>query len=220
MYPNLIKLNLEDYIKHACGGSLQEDKFFRSLDTFVGSLSEDNIEILSKKFNKNAPHSEISDLLHEVEVACAFHPKANFLENGPDLENGVFIEVKALNESKGEQARHESNSSSFISRVLSTEEKMEECKLVCEAIYNKATYHLEKANSQLRGKGLIYLIWDYNVLLHGEDGQVHSPISNSKCIIQTQVEKTISEFQDSHPCLTIKSFYFGDLREFVSNSHA
>lgn len=217
MYTKLKALGLENYISEYCGGSVQDDKYFQNIEKFINTLSQNNFNVLISKFKGNKKHLEISDLLHEVEVACVFHPKAIFLENGPDLENGVLIEVKTLNESKEEQKRHKNNSCFFISRDLSETEKKEEGDMIDTAIYNKAIYHLEKANSQLKGKGLIYLIWDYDLLLHGEDSQIHPPILNNKDLMQIKIEKIVEEFTESHPGLIIKNYYFGDLRELISN---
>ena len=217
MYTKLEELGLKEYISTCCGGTMQEDKYFRNIEKFISTLSEDNFKSLISKFRGNKKYSEITDLLHEVEIACVFHPKANFLENGPDLENGILIEVKTLNESKEEYMRHQNDPNFFISQSLSDEEKKKEEELVDIAIYNKAIYHLEKANSQLKGRGLIYLIWDYDLLLHGEDGQVHFPIPDGKRLMQMRIEKIVKEFIGSHPGLIIKTYYFGDLRELVSD---
>src|SRR5581483_6097955 len=192
MYEKLKKLNLETYMKCFCGGEIKSDSYLSALESFLNSLTEKNFNQLEEKFRGEKQKSEIIDLLHEVEIAYVFHPKANFLNNeGPDLENGVFIEIKTLNESEEERERHKTDRFCALSTVLNEKGKANEKKLVDDAINRKVTYHLEKANKQLKGMGLIYLIWDYDFLLHGEDKQVYSPIKDGERVMKDRVEKII-----------------------------
>lgn len=214
MYEKLKELNLEKYIKHFCGGVVGSDKYLNALENFVNSLTTENFQTLKSKFKGGKKNSEIADLLHEAEVACVFHPKARFNIDGPDLENGISIEIKTLNESKEENERHQGDSFSYISQIFTDENKTKEHDLIIAAIRNKANYHLEKANEQLKGKGLIYLIWDFDNLLHGNDGQVHEKILD-KNSTQELIDKVVKEFIECHPCLTIKNLYFADLRDLV-----
>ncbi|MFA5714580.1 MAG: hypothetical protein WC998_02425 [Candidatus Paceibacterota bacterium] len=216
MYKKLKELNLEKYINHFCGGVLVSDKYFNALENFVNSLTTENFQTLKSKLKGNKKNSEIADLLHEVEVAYVFHPRARFNVDGPDLENGISIEIKTLNESKEENNRHQRDSFSCVSPILANEKKTEEHDLIIAAVRNKANYHLEKANKQLKGKGLIYLIWDYDNLLHGNDGQVHRKILDGNST-QKIINEVVKEFTECHPCLTIKNLYFADLRNLVTD---
>lgn len=218
MYTKLRELNLEKYIESFCGEVVVKNKYLDVLEDFVDGLTPENFGVLKLKFKGNKKNSEIADLLHEVEVAYLFHPKARFNSvDGPDLENGISIEIKTLNESKEENERHLQDSFSCASPILTDKQKIEENNLIIEAIRKKVNYHLEKANKQLKGKGLIYLIWDYDNLLHGSDGRVHGRIFN-EAGMKKFVDEVVKEFMECHPGLTIKNYYFGILRDLITNS--
>jgi len=103
MYKGLFQLNLGGYIKNYCGGKIVENKYLRNLDHFIADESfKENLGTLIEKFRGNKQFSEITDLLHEIEVACLFHPRAIFRkEPGADLDDeGTLVEVKCLNEGR------------------------------------------------------------------------------------------------------------------------
>lgn len=219
MYPKLNELGLSEYVSKYCGGSTQQNKYFNKIEKFIDSMSKTNYDVLKSKFKGNTQHSAITDLLREIEIAYLFHPKANFIDGpGPDLENGTNIEVKSLNEGKEENERHEnSNTFSFISHQQSDGEKRKENQDTIEAIKNKINFHLEKANAQLNGNGLIYLIWDYNLILHSTDGSKHiSSIDKEEA--KRITDECVISFIKCHPCLTIRHYYFEDIREMIENS--
>lgn len=218
MYKKLKELGIEQYIQNACGGKIRQDKYFNALEKFIESLSSENFCILRNKFKGLNNRSQIKDLLNEVAVACAFHPKACFNNNGPDFyDNGICIEIKTINESKEETERHKQDYFMAISTCLTEEAKNNEKKLIIHAIKNKVFFHLEKAKKQLAGNGLIYLIWDYDNFLHGEDNQVHPKIINEP-VAQKCIRLSIEEFIKKYPNINIKikDYFFEKLEKEVS----
>jgi hypothetical protein len=217
MYTKLKILGLEKYICNFCGGSIQQNKYFNKIENFIDTLSTKNFSVLELKFKGNKNFSEIADLLHEIEIACLFHPKATFNNDAPDLEeNGIGIEVKSLNEGKEEQDRHKSNKFLSISKTLTYNKNFEEKNNTVDAIKNKINYHLKKADDQLKGKGLIYLIWDYNLLLHSADGGIHKGTVDKEEMNRI-ISEYVDEFIKNHSCLNIKHYYFGDIIEMIEN---
>lgn len=221
MYPELTKFGLENYIKTACGGSIQSDPYFSALERFSSGLSEGNKKVLMDKF-KGQSNAQMNDLLNEVAVACVFHPKAQFnAPDRPDLTaDGVNIEVKTLNESAQERQRHTSSFFSSISPALNTIDLSNEYDLIEQALKNKVTSHLKKAKNQLNGVGLVYLIWDYDNLLHGEDGHVHVNNIVREGEARTIIESVVGKFVYEHQRLTVKNYYFEKLQELVADPDA
>jgi len=220
MYSELTTLGLEGYIKNACGGSVHSDSYLNALERFVSGLSDSNKITLKEKFKNQQDFGQINDLLNEVAVACVFHPKAIFKNIGPDLdENGTSIEVKTLNESCNEDKRHKTSKFCVISPILNKDELLNELSLIKKAIKEKVLYHLVRAKEQLENKsskkGVIYIIWNYDNLLHGEDGNTHKNNIELKSEVCAIIESTVNNFSSNNRKLTIKSYYFEELQKLA-----
>ena len=229
MYEHLNNIGLENYIKKCCGGKTHEDSWLRGLDTFVGRIEKDSIEVLRLKFSKISNHSQITDTLNEVMVACIFHPLATFIKEGtyktPDLydkSRNVYVEIKSLNEGDDEKERHKSDSFLDISRVLSETEKSIKKQKILENIYKKACDHFSKATCQLNNQGIIYLVYDYNLFFRDKTGTNNQPcFTNTQVKIVSQndvlacIRKATDDFIKIHPCISISPVYFGELRNRI-----
>ncbi|MFA5991063.1 MAG: hypothetical protein WC794_02330 [Candidatus Doudnabacteria bacterium] len=218
MYKNLNKIGLKGWIDVACGGASIEDKWLRGLDTYLSKLSSINITVLKSKFSKKLTHLQKNDLLHELEVACAFHPQSKFLkenETHPDLfdtTTNTYIEVKSLNEGLDEQTRHLQNSYISIDAVLSEKIKNKLKNETLSIINKKALFHSDKASEQLTNKGIIYLVWDYNKLIDGYPGII------STIDVSHLFKNFVTVFSKDHFKIKIIPIYFAELRNHVARS--
>lgn len=229
MYEHLNNIGLENYIKKCCGGETHEDSWLSGLDTFVGRIEKNSIEVLQSKFSKISNHSQITDTLNEVMVASIFHPLASFIKEGarktPDLydkSKKIYIEIKSLNEGDDEKERHKSDSFSDISSALSETDRNIKKQKILENIYKKACDHFSKATCQLNNRGIIYLVYDFNLFFRDKIGTKNQPrFTNTQIKIVSQndvlacVRKAKDDFIRVHPRISISPVYFGELRNRI-----
>jgi hypothetical protein len=226
MYPKLIELGLKEYISRFCGGDIQKDGYLGAIEGFLAGLSEKNFCILKKKFKGDKEYSEFADLLHEIEIAYLFHKEAEFnADAGAEFtDTGRHVEVKSLNEGDEERERHKKDKFSCVSRILNPVEIAREKRMTISAIENKISFHLEKANKQLKGDGLIYLVWDYNLLNYTDkrnatdsgEKEAHEGLFKKE-EVDRLVRECVDRFVREHPRLEIKHYYFADIRDMIKN---
>ena len=243
MYKNLININLEEYLNKCCGSKTwHEESWLLKLDTFVGTLSKENLNTLRSKFSitKNSQqtkekHRQDTNKLNEVMVACAYHPNARFIpevdgQQTPDLFDeslDLQIEVKSLNEGKDEEDRHDNQEPNkaeiYINKAISVSE-LEEKKKATATFFEtkKCKYLIDNAISQLKGSGKIYLIYDYNLFSRDNIGSEKEPVYTalhpaplSKEGVKKIIENYCINFEVAHPSISIEVIYFGDLREKI-----
>lgn len=236
LYKNLKKINLEGYLNECCGSkNWHRESWLLKLDTFVGTLSEENLNTLRSKFveTKNDQeakerHRQYSDELNEVMVACGYHPTALFVQRQDNKKTydlfdkalNLKIEVKTLNESVDEQIRHNNQkpntATTYIGKALSDSELENIRKSIIVSLEKKCSDKLTEAVCQLENEGKIYLIYDYDILFKNLDHlMTHAPLSKEE--IKRIIENYCINFSTVHNNIAIESIYFEDLREKVSN---
>jgi hypothetical protein len=232
MYENLQAINLTKFLNKCCGSAnWVKESWLVSLDSFVGTLSEENKKKLKSKINNNLSHYQTNDIVNEIMVACAFHPKAHFVkEDGRksydlfDNSSGLKIEVKTLNEGDDEKERHKQDKFLGISRSLTNTEIQNKKIKITEIIRKKCLDHLTKALCQIDNSGKIYLIYDYNLLISENIGtkkkavyKNYHPSNFPKKEAEKIIQNCLDDFSKCHLKVFIEAIYFGDLREKVAN---
>jgi len=157
MYENLQAINLTKFLNKCCGSAnWVKENWLVSLDSFVGILSEENKKTLKSKINNNLNHYQANDILNEIMVACAFHPKAHFVKEYGQKSYDLFdnssdlkIEIKTLNEGDDEKERHEQDKFLGISKGLTDTEIQNKKIKITEIIRKKCLDHLSKALCQI-----------------------------------------------------------------------
>ncbi|MFA5127991.1 MAG: hypothetical protein WC457_03245 [Patescibacteria group bacterium] len=233
MYENLQNINLTKYLNECCGGQdWVNERWLRALDKFVGELSDENKDILKARINIIQSHLQTNDIINEIMIACAYHPRANFLSEGKTLSYDMFdksvnlkIEVKSLNEGIDEQVRHESDSFVGQAPLLPESEENNEICGMRNAITKKCKDHIEKAIKQVDENGKIYFVYDYNLFTSKNIGTKHLPnYVNTRVspLSQDDVKNIINncwgDFQNHYANVKFKAIYFGDLRSEVGGT--
>lgn len=232
MYNNLKLIGLTKYLNKCCGSkNWVREGWLVALGIFVGTLTEENKNILISKIRKGLEHYQINDIVNEVMIACAFHSRANFMgENDQkscdlfEVDSNLKIEVKTLNEGDDEKERHKQNKFLCISKRLSDAETLNEKQDTKIIIYKKCNDHLEKAATQIDNKGEIYLIYDYNLLSSKNAGSKEEPLytqthrsATPEEEVKNIIKNCVNEFTKNRPEISIEVIYFGDLRNKVAN---
>jgi len=211
MYKSLIQIGLEKYLnEYFFERDWLFEKYLENLDIFVSSKDDSQKCILKNKFKNNLSHSSLNDHLNELMVACAFYPKSLFQKESkgiksPDIVDfGVEIEIKTINSDPSEIERinvlKPNSMRSNLPKDLEYELRI--CK--------KFKQRVEKAGEQIKGKGVVYIVWDSTLVPDWE---------NRKNIIESLFEKFIELEKNIYPNLTIKTIFFGDLREVVASQN-
>ena len=204
MYQSLQSIGLKTYLDgYFFNGQYLHEKWLKRLDYFVSCLSEEQKVILKKKFQKNLPHLSKNDLLHELMVACAYYPQAQFNgASGADLINGeISIEVKTINASPTEVERIKNlipdSTRTSIPEDIDFEKRFE----------NKFQVRARKAVEQLKHVGILVIVWDSDLVV-GWEGR--------KKKIETLLNRLAENNKRSELNVEIKTVFFGDLREMLS----
>lgn len=228
MYENLKKICLEDYLNIAFGNiKWHHVDWLVVLDKFIGRISKENLDILKKKNCDTSNHFQKNDVLNEIMIACAYYPGADFIKEDniiqkPDLYDSyvnTYVEVKTLNVGDDEKKRYElmdknNNVFTSVSTLLKEEEKFRKVNEIRFAVEKKCLEHFNKAASQLKGKGRIYLVYDYN-LFHNLQ---HFNLFPKECVLQV-ITKCINDFLKYHTDIMIQAVYFADLREKINKDN-
>ncbi|PIR76238.1 MAG: hypothetical protein COU32_03135 [Candidatus Magasanikbacteria bacterium CG10_big_fil_rev_8_21_14_0_10_42_10] len=221
MYENLNNIGLKDFLVKCCGGTIHEDPWLRSLDSYVSTLSSQNLISIKQKIRPGLTDNQKNDLLHEIEIALVFHPKADFVQENnekkePDLfdpSTGINIEIKSLNEGEDEQERHAKGGKLLIqNKALQDEEKADLKYRIFQILKNKTKYHLECAVKQLNNNGRVYLVFDYDNFIRENTGLYPGIID------EEETKKVIEDFIDSsikYKNISVTTIYHGNLREMV-----
>lgn len=232
MYENLKVINLTKFLNKCCGGTNWiKEKWLLSLDSFIRTLSENDKNVLKLKIKNNLEHYQINDVVNEIMIACAYHPKANFVKEDQNKSYDLFdsssnlkIEVKTLNEGDDEKERHKQDKFLGISKGLTDTEIQNKKIKITEIIRKKCLDHLSKASCQINNSGKIYLIYDYNLLTSENIGtkkqavyKNYHPSNFSKKEAEKIIQNCLDNFSKRHPKVFIEAIYFGDLREKVAN---
>ncbi len=226
MFDNLKKINLEKYLA-AYAGYINKESWLIALDDFVGTLTQENINVLQSKINPEQDPYRINDLVNEIMVACVYHNKAIFIkesnkksQNSFDLfdeNSNLKIEIKSLNEGEDETDRHKKNEQPYgVVKALTGSEKQE----LISIIKKKCVELLEKAVEQIEGEGKIYLIWDYNIFTSNDIGTQNEPKytqprpTDLKDKFPEIVEECVANFTNEK--ISIKTLLFSDLQNKVA----
>ncbi len=232
MYNNLQKINLTNYLDECCGGKKWiEESWLQALDGFVGTLSDENKFIFESKINNNRNHCQINDIVNELMIACAFHPKADFVAEGTltscdliDNNSDLKIEIKTLNEGDDERDRRKKNSCCWIAAAPSEKESTKEKELMQAAISNKCKEHVKKAVNQISEKGKIYVVYDWNLLTSkniGAESPVYvnthwSPLPRDA--VKSTIDICVNETLRENSGVQIEVISLDDLRKKVAKS--
>ncbi|MFA6297384.1 MAG: hypothetical protein WC629_02370 [Candidatus Paceibacterota bacterium] len=209
MYQSLIKIGLEKYLKeYFFEKEWLFERYLENLDIFVSSKDCSQKDILKNKFKENLSHLSLNDHLNEVMVACAFYPKGLFQKESKGVKSsdivdcGVEIEIKTINADSNEIERIKVLKPNSMRDNLPKDLGYE--LRICE----KFKQRIEKAKKQIKNNGVVYIVWDSTLVVDWE---------NRKNMIEILFKKLIELEESIYPDLTIKTIFFGDLREIIAS---
>lgn len=208
MYDNLVKIGLRNYLdKYYDSNEWQSEAYMEAVNTYIGLKSDNEKDILRKKFKRIKNHPEANEHFNELMIGLAYHPEGIFQEGNlagtsSDLiDKGVSIEVKTINAPPKEIERQKSMSPGIVySGSFPDDENFE------NRFAEKFYLRLQKARKQIKKSGLVYIVWDSTTL----------GWSDRKNKIKEVLDKLVSEHKKEYPKITIKHIFFGDLRELVT----
>jgi|GEM_PF-3035699 len=206
MYLNLVEIGLKCYLDSYFVDGWTHDSFVISLNKFVGKKSSGQKRILKSKFSKKQKHLFTNDILHELMVACVFHPNADFLTEGNSkthdlLDGGIKIEVKTINASTEENDRIEAIVDGAIRNSIPEDLDYK------NRIKTKFNLRVDKAKEQI-GTGVIYIIWNSDLVKRWEE---------RKREIEAFLSFLVSEQKKLLRNIEIRTIYFEDLKEKISS---
>ena len=229
MYQSLYSVGLKSYLdEYFFNREYLQEPWLTKIDKFVGNLSDVQQSVLREKFKPNITHLSANDLVNEVMIACVHHPTADFIREATDRKTfdlfdesfNLKIEVKTLNESEGEQIRHNNQKPNEgrvnIGKCLSGKELEDRKKSIIISLQKKCLDKLSKAVCQLESKGKIYLIYDYDILFGTSEGsRTHAPMSGEE--VGKIVKDYCTQFLTGYPDVAIEVTCLEDLRARVAN---
>jgi hypothetical protein len=208
MYENLVKIGLKSYLdKYYDSKEWFSETYMEVVNTYVGSKTDIEKDILWKKFECITSHSEAGDHFNELLIGAAYHPEAIFQEDNvtggsPDLvDKGISIEVKTINAPPKEIERQKTTTPGVTFSGSFPEDVNFEKRFT-----DKFNLRLEKARMQINNSGLVYIVWDSTI----------KGWSDRKNKIENLLNKLASGHKAEHLDITIKHIFFGDLREIVA----
>ncbi len=207
MYQSLINIGLKKYLDdYFCNKKWHFEQYLENLNLFVAFKDDKQKKILKEKFSKKLNHLSINDHIHELMVACAFHPMGLFQNETTDksfdlIDNRIQIEIKTINASPNEIERIKTLRLNSFGNSPPEDTEYE------SRIRKKFKQRIDKAKEQLKNHGIVYLIWDSDFGIGWDD---------RKKEIAQLLKKLISEEKQFSPNLEIIAVYFEDLRTMVS----
>jgi hypothetical protein len=205
MYKNLINIGLEEYLNsYFFNETWIRDGCIENIDNYVGSLSEAQKKILSKKFTNQNDFTRANDLFYELLIAYTYHQNGQFQEGSPDIiDDSINIEVKNINTIKEELERIQNLTPNSVRTGPLPEESNIE-----DRFKERFERHFKKAKSQINSKGKVYLIWDTTLSDFSENKEKIESILNNLC----------NEEMKKYPDIEIIHIFFGDLKKKVDST--
>ncbi len=208
-YTNLVNIGLRDYLNtYFFYKEWYRETYLERLDTFVACKSDEQKNILIKKFEHLTDHVIINDHLYELMIGAVFHPNGAFqnvtLGSSPDIiDQGVNIEIKNINSEPEEIERVKIMIPNTVSYGPFPSDSDFENRL-----RKKFLLRVDQGKKQIQNKGIIYIIWDTSLKGSTERIPKIEKLFRNLCV----EEKKLS------PDVTIVTFDFEKLRRLVSNT--
>jgi len=211
MYQSLVKIGLKKYLnEYFFNKEWLSEEYLEKLNSFVALKSKEQQAILKNKFTKKLSHLSANDHLHELLIACAFHPNGLFQKEIPDtsssdiIDNGILVEIKTINASPDEIERIKALVPNSVRNSLPKDNEYE------ARICQKFKQRIEKAREQVKDNGIVYIVWDSTFVIN---------FRSRKTQIERLFERLILTEKKKSPNLKIQIVYFEDLREKVAKTH-
>jgi hypothetical protein len=219
LYKSLFGIGLEDYLRQKGNNNIYQETYILKIDFFVENLPKEQKKILKEKISKkkSETHAQHNDIFHEISIACAFYDKVNFLQENNKTKasdfcsNGIYIEVKTINNSNIERERQDELNKgrhSEVSPALTQAETEKIKKEYIDCLGKKFTDHINKAKEQLNSRGgHIWVVYAID-----SPPQFHEKIDKE---VENKFDEIIKELQTKNLC--IRYINFESLREKIAS---